>query len=250
MLFGIRPSKASDRGWIYEKEVQYTSNKEAILQEIKRLIKEGTWVEIRTPGYRSPPTVIVAADKSFVQVDKPIDWRQASDIVLGYREKGKPWNFMGTRVKGLKGDSLYLNFPTLWAILERREYFRISCPPGSAVKCYSEKFPLLEGNITDISLGGVGFEFVSKRGASPPKQYQKYNTVSLILRLLESKDIFTLDVKKGGEVRRISIPGRYSLNIYRIGMRLFMDREESEELSVYIRRRELEILRILNRDKS
>ena len=245
MLYGIKATKDSQKGWVWDKEVQYTSSKKLILNELKTLAKDATWIEIRTPGYKSAPTVLIDADEDFVKIDMPVDWKGANDVILTYRRKGEPWNFMKSRYVATKDKALIMEFPTLWSILERREYFRIQCPNGSVAKCHTQKGGAVTAIVRDISLEGLGIDVNLKKGERPPKGRDLFTLIALSLRLTGSEKPFNIEIKKGGEIRRVQSPGRFSKLIYRLGIRLFTDEKERELISSYIRKRELELLRVM-----
>ncbi|OCC16075.1 hypothetical protein DBT_0537 [Dissulfuribacter thermophilus] len=238
-------SKASEKGWVWKNEVQYTSNPGLIGRELERLIRDATWVELRTPGYRSAPTIIIDMDNSSITVDKPVDWKEASEVILTYRRKGEPWNFLKAKAKATQEKTLIFSRPYLWAILERREFYRIQCPSGCTIRLYPQKGEPLEGIIKDISLKGVGIEWMPPKGAKLPSLRKHFSSIFLSLRLVNSKDICHLEIR-GGEIRRIQRPGRFGPRIYRIGLQLYPDSNQTNQLSSYIRKRELELLRLLN----
>ncbi len=244
MIYGVEETKTSKRGWAWNKDVQYTNCKELIYNELKHLIEEATWIEIRTPGYRSPPTILIEVAKDHVKVDRPVDWKGAEEVVLTYRRKGEPWNFIKARILKEEDKVLFLEFPTTWAILERREYFRIQCPSGSIAKCIPAKGPMVKGAVKDVSLEGICLEIAPQKGDRIPKAHETFDIIALSLRLRESKEPFCLDVEKGGEIRRVQQPGRYSKYIFRLGIRLFTDERERDIISKYIRKREIELLAV------
>ncbi len=248
MIYGITESDISLRGWVRKKEVEYTHCRELIFNELKHLVDEATWVELRTPGYRSPPTILIEVTEGHIQVDRPVDWKGGDEIVITYKRKGEPWNFMKSNL--LKEDEkvLFLKFPTTWAILERREYFRIPCPSMSIAKCIQENGPIVAGNVSDISLQGICLETSSKEEDRIARVREVFDIIALTLRLRESREPFCLDVKKGGEVRRVQQPGRFSKYIFRLGIKLFTDEREKDIISKYIRKREIELL-ALQKDK-
>lgn len=245
MIYGIEATKASQKGWSWDKDVQYTTSTELILKELKALVRDATWIEIRTPGYRSAPTVLIAADERLVKIDMPVDWKGAEEVVLTYRRRGEPWNFLKARVLTSEDKALYLDFPTMWAILERREYFRIQCPTGSMARCFPPKGAPIKGLVKDVSLQGLCLELPVQKGERPPKVRELFDIITISLRLAESQEPFCLDIKKGGEIRRIQSPGRFSKLVYRLGIRLFTDEKEREFISYYIRKRELELLKVM-----
>lgn len=245
MFHIIDGSKASEKGWVWKNEIQYTSNPALIGRELEKLIRDATWVELRTPGYRSAPTIIIDMDNSSITVDKPVDWKEASEVILTYRRKGEPWNFLKAKTKATQEKTLIFSRPYLWAIMERREFYRIQCPSGCTIKLFSQKGEPLEGIIKDVSLEGVCIEWSPPKGAKPPPIRKRFSNISLSLRLANSNDVCNIEIR-GGEIRRIQRPGRFGAKVYRMGIKLFTDSTQVDQLSSYIRKRELELLRLLN----
>ncbi len=249
MLEHLKQTEASRKGWVWvHGEIQYTTSPEIILQEARLLKKNRTWIELRTPAYRSAPTIVMDATPDGLEIDKPVDWRSNHrEVVISYRPDNSAWHFLRARLKGTTKDGVLTELPYLLAVLERREYFRLSTPPGSAIMYAVPKKkgkPLIyKGEVTDISLGGVGCVVRPDKGQLPPQTHTVIGPIKLDLKVNAQSPPCTIGISKG-EIVRVRPPGRHSKDEYIVGVRFEIDEKERDTLVPYIRKRELEILKV------
>jgi len=248
MFQRLTSTNASDKGWVWSgDDVQYTTNKEVILGELSRLKRDKIWVEIRAPGYRSAPTLIMHADINSIEIDKPVDWKQHCEIILSYRKDNSAWHFMRLKVAGETKDSIIGQLPYLFAILERREYYRLVVPTGSQIMFALEQGGfktnrIYEGLVKDISLGGVGF-ICSLDDENKPVSPKRYVApIQLDLLVSAGKPFKTITISMG-EIVRVREPGRIARNGHEMAIKFLISEKERDRLTPYIRRRELEILK-------
>lgn len=141
MLFDrLKINQRSDAGWVYlEDGLQYTSNLTVIAEEVRRLIKEKTWVELRGPGgYRSTPTFVVNFENGTMEIDRPSGWPNLHRAAIVYRRECQPWHFLDLTPCGSSDKGVFFNTPRLFVIYEKRESYRVTAPLRSKVIVYKE----------------------------------------------------------------------------------------------------------------
>ena len=248
MFENLRQTEASRKGWVWvHGEVQYTTNPDVILQEVNDLKKKRTWVELRTPGYRSAPTIVMEAGPDEVEIDRPVDWRPYSgELIMSYRPDHGAWHFLRARVKRSSDKAVFISLPHLLAVLERREYFRLSTPEGSRIYYALPKKrgkPLIyKGEVVDISLGGVGCRIVPAEGQPSPQPHTRIGPIKLELKANIQDPPEVLGISQG-EIVRVRQPGRHTKDEYLVGIKFLIDEKERDTLVPYLRRRELEVLK-------
>ncbi len=238
--------------WIWDGEFQYTASFQLIYQELLRLKIDATWLELRLPGYRSSPTILVDFSRQSMVVDKPVDWpvkTNSSDLTVVYQRNLEPWNFLKTRLIRVENRDLILTFPILWSILERRRFYRVQCTSDCRIAFNLQKEKGKKVHhilpIVDVSIEGAGVltepGFVTENFI---KMHDKITDVKLFLYLADSDKEYIFSVADGGEVRWHRTIDRGRKLRHRFGLQLYTDEKEKNLFSKYIRKRELEIIRI------
>ncbi len=239
---------AAQKGWVQiDNQYEFTTNRDVILKEVKKLVSDRVWVEIRLKGYKSTPTLVISVDEDRVEIDKPRDWPGAQDITLIYRHVVGPWHFLQARVKEVTKQAIWTYLPYAFIILERREHFRISTPTGSKIKVLfkkGDKEQVISGEVIDISLGGVAFWLDSKDGITLPSIRSMVDSVILELKLDASTDWKEKDiVLSKAEVVRIDEIKQGKSSKKKIALKFHCPIKEVDQLWPYIRQRELLLLK-------
>ncbi len=239
---------AAQKGWVQiDNQYEFTTNRDVIFKEVKKLVTDRIWVEIRLKGYKSAPTLIMSVGEDKVEIDKPRDWPGAEDITLIYRHTEGPWHFLQARVKGVSKQAIWTYLPYVFIILERREHFRISTPTDSKIKVVFNqggKEICITGEIIDISLGGVSF-WVDLSNKTPlPSIRSMVDLIELELKLDAStrwKDEKIVLTK--AEVVRVEDIKHGKGTKKRIALKFHSPIKEIDQLWPYIRQRELLLLK-------
>ena len=239
---------AAQKGWVQiDNQYEFTTNKEVILKEVKKLVADRVWIEIRLKGYKSTPTLVISVNEDELEIDKPRDWPGAQDITLIYRHVVGPWHFLQAKVKGVSKQAIWTYLPYAFVILERREHFRISAGSGSKIRVVfrqGKKERSIIGEVIDISLGGVSFWVESKGDIPLPSIRSMVDLVELELKLDAStkwKDGKIILTK--AEVVRVDDIRQTKGTKKRIALKFHSPIKEIDQLWPYIRQRELLLLR-------
>jgi len=239
---------AAQKGWVQiDNQYEFTTNKEVISKEVKKLVEDRIWIEIRLKGYKSTPTLVISADENELEIDKPRDWPGAQDITLIYRHVTGPWHFLQARVKDVSKQAIWTYLPYAFVILERREHFRISTASGSKIRVVfhqGEREISIIGEVIDISLGGVAFWVESKKDTPLPSIRSMVDLVELELKLDAStkwKDEKIVLTK--AEVVRVDDIRQTKGTKKRIALKFHSPIKEIDQLWPYIRQRELLLLK-------
>ncbi len=252
----LKKNALSDKGWVfYGDDVKFTSNRKLIAEEVERIYKKRIWIEMRFPGYKSAPTLIMSVKEDEIELERPSDWNQEQEVVLlQYRAPREPWHSIKTRLKKASGDSLFFYFPEIYAVSERRSYFRVETPAGSTAKIMLKKqsssttsrkrarHKFFMGIIKDISVGGISIYPQKMPGVILPASHIFVGPLELDLKINEKKTWPLMEIKKA-EVVRLSETMLNDKKILEMAFKFHMNRSEEENLVNYIRQRELAIIK-------
>jgi len=251
----LKKNALSEKAWVYYgDEVKFTSNRQLIEEEIDRLFKNRIWVEIRYPGYQSATTLIMSVKSNEIELELPSDWKGDQKVVLlKYRAPGEPWHSLKVQVKRMAGGSIFFNFPEIYAISERRSYFRIEVPSGSTVKIMLQnskaastrrrsRKKFFTGIIRDISAGGICVFPDKTPGIVLPESHVMVGPVELSLRLNAEKSWPTMLIEKA-EVVRLSETFLKDRRLPVMALKFHLNHKEEKNLVNYIRQRELAIIK-------
>lgn len=251
----INRNALSDKGWaFYGEELKYTSNRELIADEIKRIYKQRVWLEIRHPGYKSANTLILSLNKGEIELELPPDWPGKHDtVLLQYRIPGEPWHSLRVRVNRVAGGSIFFSFPDLFTITEKRQYFRVEVPTGSEAKIMLKKrsaskttrrrrSKFLTATIRDISAGGMAVHPLPMPGVIMPGAHTMVGPVELNLKIDAKKVWPVMEIEKA-EVIRVAETMSGDRTVPVMGIKFHLSRKEEENLFNYIRHRELAIMK-------
>ncbi len=255
MLFDrLKINQRSDAGWVYlEDGLQYTSNLTVIRDEVHRLIKEKTWVELRGPGgYRSTPTFVVNYTNGMLEIDRPTGWPNLNRAAIVYRRECEPWHFMDLTPCGSSDSGIFFNTPRLFVIYEKRESYRVTAPSRSKVIVYKEvgkenskplKSRHWNGIIKDISVTGICFylplatlRFPSIRSRIGPV------VLDLLVNSMERWPILEIPEAEVVRHRQLVIDGK---KMQEVALHFIGNEQERTSLQSYIRKREMEILKAI-----
>nr|WP_246325397.1 PilZ domain-containing protein [Dissulfurirhabdus thermomarina] len=164
---------------------------------------------------------------------------------------------MKADVKEVTARSVRIHLPHTLTVFERREFFRVEVPAGSSVVIQyvsggtaarlsgdladlSGQGYVLDGEVVDVSLGGVAFETTPLPDIPLPSVGTRIHPVTLHLAagpggapdLIRISEATVVKLRKRGDQPRA-----------RIALRFSATEEETEALAAYIRRRELAILK-------
>ncbi len=259
MLFDrLKINQRSDAGWVYlEDGLQYTSNLTVIAEEVRRLIKEKTWVELRGPGgYRSTPTFVVNFENGTMEIDRPSGWPNLHRAAIVYRRECQPWHFLDLTPCGSSDKGVFFNTPRLFVIYEKRESYRVTAPLRSKVIVYKEmdnevkkkkKNRHWNGVIKDISVTGVCF-YLPIATARFPSLRSRIGPVVLDLLVNSMERWPILEIPEAEIVRHrpLVVEGK---KLQEVALHFVGDERERTSLQAYIRKREMEILKAI-RDKA
>ncbi len=251
----LKKNALSEKAWVYYgDEIKYTSNRQLIREEVERLFEKRIWVEIRYPGYKSTTTLIMSADNNEIEIEMPSDWKGDHEVVLlKYRAPGEPWHSLKVRVKRTSGGSIFFHFPELYAISERRSYFRIEVPSGSTAKIALQKkkaattrrrsrVRFFTGIVRDISAGGICIFPEKTPGIVLPGAHVMVGPVELNLGINAEKSWPLMEIEKA-EVIRLSETMLKDRKLPLMALKFHLSRKEEENLVSYIRQRELAIIK-------
>ena len=251
----LKKNALSEKAWVYYgDEVKFTSNRQLIQEEVERIFENRIWVEIRYPGHKSPTTLIMSMKEDEIELELPPDWKGDQEVaLLKYRAPGEPWHSLKVRVKRMAGGSIFFHFPELYAISERRSYFRIEVPSGSIAKIMLQKKKaattrrrakqkFFTGIIRDISAGGICIFPEKTPGILLPESHVMVGPVELTLGLNAEKSWPNMTIEKA-EVVRLSETMLKDRKVPVMALKFHLSRKEEENLVNYIRQRELAIIK-------
>lgn len=254
-LDDIVSNKASEKAWIFKgNEIKFTSSVSIIEEELVSIRDKRIIVEIITPHYKSTPSIILSIGKNYVELDKPVNWTglENSSFYIQYKVPGAPFCYCRTSFLREEGSSIYASFPSILAILERRQFFRVEVPSGSMVivpkklpkallGIKKNKVPIkYAGFIEDISLGGFRCRIDPRRFPNPPLLRAQLGNHRLLLKLTSEKVWSEMDISNGEVVRikEISLDNR---RWWELGIKFLSKSAEQKKLYEYIRLREIEL---------
>jgi len=259
MLFDrLKINQRSNAGWVYlEDGLQYTSNPTIISDEVHRLIKEKTRVELRGPGgYRSHPTFLVNFENGIMEIDKPQGWPDLKRAAILYKRECEPWHFLDLTPCASNATGIFFNSPRLFVIYEKRENYRVTVPSRSKILVYQEgnnpdrkstKNNQWSGFIKDISITGVCF-YLPLATLRFPSLKSCVGPVILDL-LVNSMERWPILEVPEAEVVRNRMRTRKGKKILEVALRFIGSEQDRTSLQSYIRKREMEILKAI-REKS
>ncbi len=219
-------------------ESGYEVNRDPAYLEIilKELEEMGYWVVFVGSGFRSGPTVLLKVGKEELAFDLPRPWRKGLKTArVIYRDDRNIEYFFRVRIlaEDLENKVIYTSKPEEIFRLERREYYRVSVPPGSKASFrYQDR--LYQGEIKDISAGGTAVIITEKDQFVPGKIVED---IVLELKLTSVEDFGTIEIPKG-EIRRLQdLSGNKTI----LGVKFIISDKIREEIIRYVIRREIEM---------
>lgn len=256
IAMSLEKNALSDRGWVYYgDDVKYTSNTQLLTDELKRIFEKRIWVEIRVPGYKSAPTLLMSVKRDRIEIERPAKWSGSENIILlQYRTPGEPWHSMKVHVKKIMGDSIFLHFPELYAVSERRAYFRVEVPGGSTAKIVFLKKKggpaarrrtrgnFFTGRVKDISAGGICIFPDKMPGVTLPESHMVVGPMELNLRI-DTDKVWPRMVIQEAEVVRFGETMDNDIRTMEMVLKFRMNPKEEKNMLNYIRQRELAIIR-------
>ncbi len=252
MLENFTPSETSRYRWEYHKDyLKYTTCPDVIIDEAAKVRDQHIWIELLANGYRSTPTLILEAGKRGLEIDRPENWKRGvGPLIIRYRPPQCPWHILKTRVKTTTGNGILTPVPEVIMVVEKRQYFRVSCPLGSRIilmkriRCGKKikLMPGLRGKIRDISLGGLAFYLEDPRKVTPPPLRSIVGPFTVELMLTAEKPWNSLLFSEA-EVIRLKESGRYDKKSLEVALKFRISTKEKERLYPYIQKRELELLK-------
>ncbi len=252
MLDNFTPSETSRYRWEYHRDyLKYTTCPDVIIEEAAKVRDGHIWIELLSKGYRSSPTLILEAGKGGLEIDRPENWKDdIGPMIIRYRPPKRPWHILKTRVKTSTSNGIFTPVPDVIVVVEKREYFRVSCPLGSRIilmkriKCGEKTrlMPSVTGKIRDISLGGLAFYLDDPRRMTPPPLRSIVGPFTVELMLTAEKPWNSLLFSEA-EVIRIREAGRYDKRSFEVALKFRISSKEKERLYPYIQKRELELLK-------
>lgn len=233
-------------GWVYvDEDYQYTTNKWIIRKELIRLKKEGVWIQVRSGGYWSKPTLLRHAGPDGLEVDRPREWRSALEILLTYRSRNGPWHFLPVRVLRTTEDSLRTTLPYALAVLERRGAFRVAAPANSQIVVYFThrgKQQVIQGDVVDISLGGLAFWAEVDSNLPIPARHDMVGPIHLEMPFSDTEPCPPLKLQRA-EVVRIEAPVKEAGGRQRVALKFRISDSDRERLWSRIHRQEIALLK-------
>ena len=256
IAMNLKKNSLSDRGWIYYKdEIKYTSNSKLLADELKRIFKKRIWLEIRSPGYKSSPMLLMSVRDDEIEIERPSNWSaQENTFLLEYHTPGEPWHSIKVHVKRVTGDSIFLHLPELCSVTERRDHFRVGVPADSAARIIirkknaanttrrraREKF--WTGRVKDISAGGICIFPEKMPGLTLPELRMIVGPLELNLKINADK-VWPCMVIQEAEVVRIAETMLNDKRTLEIALKFRMNHQEEKNMLNYIRQRELAIIK-------
>ena len=255
-LEGLSSSDMTEKTWVFKGDrYKFTSNAGIISQELEELKKNRTIIEILAPGYKSTPSLIVNS-KGHLELDRPVDWPGLNGrLFIQYRFPGYPYSYFVTTFQKEDASSVFVSWPELLAVNERRQFFRIPVPSGCLLvipkksaakeaKVRKRRVPVrFAGAIKDVSLGGLCFYMEPKRFPSPPPLRARIGPLKLVLKVTSEKVWDKFEIAEGEVVRskETSIDNRRR---FEVALKFILRGNEEKRLYEYVRLREIELAKV------
>ncbi len=256
-LAELKPNEATDRSWVFKGDkYKYTSNSEIIDQELEDIKKNRAIVEVLSKGYKSTPSMIMSYSKEYLEIDRPVNWPGLEgDFFIQYRFPGYPYSYLVTSFLREDASSVYVSYPSLLVVNERRQFFRIPVPSGCLLvvpkriqgkspKAKKGRVPVrYAGTIKDVSLGGVCFYMEPKRFPIPPPLRSRIGPLRLVLKVNSQKIWDEFEISEGEVVRskETSIDNK---RWYEVALKFILRGTEEKKLYEYVRLREIELSKV------
>ncbi len=250
----LRPGPATEKSWVFKGDAyKYTSNRGIIEQELKEIKDRRTIIEFLAPGYKSSPSIVISADKNYLELDRPVDWPGLQGrLFIQYRFPGYPYSYLVTNFQREDASSIVVSYPELLVVNERRQFFRIPVPSGCLLvvpkkapvktgKPGRKRVPVrFAGSIKDVSLGGVCFYLEPRRFAKPPPLRARIGPLRLVLKVNSQKIWDEFEISEGEVVRskETSIDNK---RWFEVALKFILKGNEEKKLYEYVRLREIEL---------
>jgi c-di-GMP-binding flagellar brake protein YcgR len=254
-MLKIRPSEFSSKGWAFHgEEIKYTSSREMIEQELSSLLQERIFVELVGGSFISSPTVLVGFTQKGVEIDRPTKWNQDLEVVfIKYRLPGLPYYFLRARIERQDASSIYTSYPDILLVLERRQFFRVPVPSGSAVLVQKKRSSQAAakkkrkptgyvGRVEDISLGGSCIYFDMRKVHHPPPLRSIVGPVLFRVKLNSEKLWGDIEIGEA-EVVRLRETRKHERLEWEVGLCFRVPDSKKKRLHEYIRAREKELIK-------
>ncbi len=250
----LKASPSTERSWVFKgEEYKYTSNREIIDKELEKLRKERNIIEFIAPGYKSSPSMIISANAQTLEVDRPMNWTGLQGrLFIQYRFPGFPYSYLVTNYQKEDSSSIFVSYPELLVVNERRQFFRIPVPsgcllvvpkksPARAIKGGKRRVPVrYAGTIKDVSLGGVCFYLDPRRFSTSPPLRARIGPIRLILKVNSEKiwDEFEISEAEVVRSKETSVDNK---RWYEVALKFILEGTEEKKLYEYVRLREIEL---------
>ncbi|WP_456430913.1 flagellar brake protein [Thermosulfuriphilus sp.] len=218
-----------------EDGLEKTDDSDLIRSVLEEAREKGLWFEILAPGFRSGPTVLIDHGPKGLLFDVPPKWQPISKkLRVVFRDSSNIWHHFESHFLGRDQQGLLLAYPELLFRLERREYYRIEVPSKSRAT-YHFKGKEGLGRIKDICLGGMALMDYTLE--VPLRDFVEEITLELWLN--ETTAHPPIYLTKAEVVRTAEVEGARLM-----GLKFHISPREEEPLLQYIRKREIEILKL------
>ena len=255
-MLKIRPSEYSAKGWaFYGDEIKYTSSQEIIGQELATLRQERIFIELVGGTFISSPTVLVHFGADGLEIDRPTKWNEELErIFIKYRLPGLPYYFLRVQITSQDASSIYTTYPDMLTVLERRQFFRVPVPSGSAVLVQKKRNPnrILPGKkrkpvgyvgrVEDISLGGSKIFFDARKVPHPPPLRSIVGPVLFRVKLNSEKLWGDIKIEEA-EVVRLKEARMDEKAAWEVGLSFRVPESKKKRLKDYILAREKELIK-------
>ena len=222
---------------------EMTGSADMINQAVIRLIKERTLLTLADSTYISSLTVLKDFDGTSLVVDRVDNWPDnKKNIRIIFKDHEKLWSHFDVEVKKITDEDIITSFPAYLYRLQRRDYYRLLAPKGSKVTfTFEEK--KYEGFFTlDISAGGM---LISTTKRPPLNIDDTLENVRIFFPAIENGDELHQDEHvfhvPRGKVIYILKDG--DMRFHKIGVAFIINDLLRDEIMMFIRQRELELLR-------
>ncbi len=254
----LRPGPSTDKSWVFKGDkYKYTSSRAIIDQELEELRRRRTIVEFLAPGYKSSPSMIISFGPDGLELDRPVDWPGLTGrLFIQFRFPGYPYSYLIAGFLQESGSSIFLSYPELLVVNERRQFFRIPVPSGCLLVVPKKnsgkgtrrkkkgKVPVrYAGSIKDVSLGGVCFCLEPRRFATPPPLRARIGPLRLVLKVNNQKIWDEIEISEGEVVRSRETSadnGRW----FEVALKFILKGTEEKKLYEYVRLREIELAKV------
>ncbi len=171
--------------------------------------------------------------------DKPPRWQPVSrKLRVVFRDSSNIWHHFESHFLGQDEKGLRLAYPELLFRLERRQFYRIETPAKSQA-LYHYKGKEGRGRIKDLSLGGMALTGYSLE--VPLREFMEEITLELWLN--ETTPYPPISLAKAEVVRLVE-----TQELKLMGVKFHLTLREEEVLLQYIRKREVELLKLRRED--